>query len=197
MANTYDQLNFFKHILNNFNENRAKLVQFLHNTATELGEHHKNIKITKVVTGSTAIAGTLMGVGGVALALPTGGISLALTLGGGLLAATSGVAHLGSGIVENILEKRYIDELDKLSRADEEYYLGLNTYLEERLKKLHKNASKHKMSIETRLDLVKELSWLSGLGCSLVRVTQITSTAARSIRIFGAASAVFGKTLQR
>jgi len=179
--------------LSNFIVSRQNLVCFLYKAATELDEHHKNVKITKVVTGSTGIAGTLISLAGLVFAIPTGGLSLTLTVGGSVLAATSGAAHLGSGVVEHFLDQSYMDDLDKLSRADEENYFRLNDYLPRYVEELRNNFFNNNVSHETKLDIIKEISNLASVGCSIVRVTRVASTAARSIRVFATASAVLGE----
>jgi len=179
--------------LSNFIVSRQNLVCFLYKAATELDEHHKNVKITKVVTGSTGIAGTLISLAGLAFAIPTGGLSLTLTVAGSVLAATSGAAHLGSGAVEHFLEQSCMDKLDKLSRADEENYFRLNDYLPRYVEELRNNVFNNNVSDETKLDIVTEISNLASVGCSIVRVTRVASTAARSIRVFATASAVLSE----
>ena len=112
--------------LNNFIQSRQILLRFLCAAADKLDKHHKNVKITKVVTGSTGTAGTIIGIAGIIFAPPTAGLSLLLTAGGGALAATSGLAHVGSGAVEYVLGRSYINKLDTFSQADETtfFYIG-------------------------------------------------------------------------
>jgi hypothetical protein len=198
MANTRRQLlGELQEILNNFIISRQKLIRFLHETAVKLDKHHKNVKITKVVTGSTGIVGTgigLVGFGislvGFLFAVPTGGLSLTLTVGGGALGAISGVAHLVSGGVEPILNKIYIERLDKLSQADERSCLRLNGYLEKCVRELRDNAFNRNIFADAGFDITKEILSLASLGCSIIRVIRVASTAARSVRVFGA---VFGE----
>jgi hypothetical protein len=172
---------------------RQNLIRFLYKAATELDGHHKNVIITKIVTGSTAVVGTLIGLAGLVLAPPTGGLSLVMTIGGTVLAATSEAAYLGSSAVKHFLNQSYIDDLDKFSQADEENLFKLEGYLQTRVKELRNNTFNNDVSLETGLGIFKEISSLTSLGCSIVRVTRLTSTAARSIRIFRVASTTLGE----
>jgi hypothetical protein len=179
-------------ILNSFIISRQELIRFLHETAVKLDKHHNNVKITKVVTGSTGIVGTVIGLVGSGISLvgflsavPTGGLSLTLTVGGGALGAISGVAHLVSGGVEPILNKFYIEKLNKLSQADERSCLRLNGYLENRVRELRDNAFDRNIFADAGFDITKEILSLASLGCSIIRVTRVASTAARSIQVFG------------
>ncbi len=136
-------------MLNDFLNKRKEVICCLRETAEELDEHYKNIKITKVVTGSTGIVGTILGLTGLALAIPTGGISLALTVGGGALAATSGIAHLGSDIAKHILTKSHLKKLDELCQADEQNIFKLADYLEEIIRDIQEHPSENKAKRKT------------------------------------------------
>jgi hypothetical protein len=172
---------------------RQNLIRFLYKAATELDGHHKNVIITKIVTGSTAVVGTLIGLAGLVFAPPTGGLSLVMTIGGTVLAATSEAAYLGSSAVKHFLNQSYMDDLDKFSQADEENLFKLEGYLQTRVKELRNNTFNNDVSLETGLGIFKEISSLTSLGCSIVRVTRLTSTAAQSIRIFRVASTTLGE----
>jgi hypothetical protein len=176
-----------------YKRGREELVDFLYEAADKLDGHHKNVKITKVVTGSTAIVGTVTGLIGLAFAIPTGGISLVVTVGGSVLAAISGATQLGSDIVKHILDQSYINKLAELSRMDEENWSTLNNYLERYDEEFRNNVPNNNISCETGLDIFKELSSLTNLGCSIIRVTRVASTAARSIQVLGTVSAVLGE----
>jgi hypothetical protein len=182
-----------RNILNNFIISRRNLIRFLYKAATELDEHHKNVIITKVVTGSTGIAGTIIGLAGLAFAIPTGGLSLTLTCAGSVLAATSGAAHLGSGVVEHFLNQSYMNELDELSQADENNYFRFNNYVRERVEELRNDPFNNNVFAERELVIFNQITNLANVGFSIIRVTRVASTAARSIRVFSTASAVLGE----
>jgi hypothetical protein len=186
-------MNDLRRQLKSFVTSRRKLIRFLYQAADELDKHHKNVKITKVVTGSTGIVGTVVSIAGIIFAVPTGGLSMILTIGGATLAATSGVAHLGSDAAKHFLTQSYIDKLDKLSHADETKFLKLTRDAVESIENLRNTSVDGNISCKTKLDIFNELSSLANLGCSIIRVTRVASTTARSIRVFSAASVVLGK----
>ncbi|CAF4171766.1 unnamed protein product, partial [Rotaria magnacalcarata] len=109
-------------------------------TAKTLDDQNKSVNITKVVTGSTEIAGTIISIAGIALAIPTLGMSLPFANGGAALAATSGVAHLGSDITNRILTKSHLTKLDALCQADESNLLKLADYLKQTIKDIQNNS---------------------------------------------------------
>jgi hypothetical protein len=180
-------------LLHIFIVSRQNLISFLYKAATELDGHHENVIITKIVTGSTAVVGTIISLTGLILVVPTGGLSAVMTIGGTVLAATSEAASLGSSVVNHFLNQSYMDDLDKFSQADEEIFFKLQDYLRRRVEELRANTFNNNVSLETRLGIFKEISSLTSLGCSIVRVTRATSTAARSIRIFRVASTTLGE----
>jgi hypothetical protein len=173
--------------------NRHNLIRFLYKAATEIDGHHKNVIVTKIVTGSTAIAGTIIGLAGLALLPITGGLSTVMTVGGATLALTSETAYLGSSVIRYFLNKSYIDELDKLSQADEESYFKLADYLRKRIEELRQDTFNDNVSFETGLGVAGEISSLANLGCTIIRVTGIASRIVRSIRVLRVASTTLGK----
>jgi hypothetical protein len=180
-------------LLYTFIISRQNLVRFLYKAATEIDGHNKNVIITKIVTGSTATAGTIISLIGLALAVPTGGLSAVMTIGGTALALTSETAYLGSNVVKYFINQSYIDDLDKLSQADEKNVFKLANYLPKRVEELRNNTFNSKVSCGTKLDTVPEITSLANLGCSIIRITRVASKAARSIRVFRFASTALGE----
>jgi hypothetical protein len=172
-----------------FNTSRQELIRFLHEVANKLDGHNKNVKITKVATGSTGIVETVMGLTGLLFDLPTGGISMALTIGGGALAATSRVAHIGSSAVKSSLTQWYQAKWDVFSKRDETN----RTKLVEHLEKFIENLFVDNISYKTKIDFVRRASSLADLGCSGVRVAQVVLPAARLVRVVSVASEVLGE----
>ncbi|CAF4057035.1 unnamed protein product, partial [Rotaria sp. Silwood1] len=101
-------------IIKKFIQGRRELVLQIIQIADKLDQHHRNVKITKVVTGSTGIFGGLIALGGVLLAVPTAGLSLTAFLGGSVLATASTIAHIGSDIVECVLSRANLDDLNRI-----------------------------------------------------------------------------------
>ncbi|CAF0978120.1 unnamed protein product [Rotaria sordida] len=94
------------------------MIHLIEESANELYEIHKSVKITKVVTGSTGIAGTLLCLTGLTLAIPTASLSIFLTIDGSTLAAADCTASLGSDITEHILTKLHLKKLKKFCQTD-------------------------------------------------------------------------------
>ncbi|CAF1461351.1 unnamed protein product [Rotaria sp. Silwood1] len=179
-------------MLDDFFQNRAEMIRLIEESANELDEVHKNVKITKVVTGSTGIAGTVLCLTGFALAIPTAGLSILLTIGGSALAAASGTAYLGSDIAEHILTKSHLKKLDELCQADEANVLKLNDYLKKENEKLQKNSTNEYTLRETASSILGEITSLSNLTCSIVRISQAATLTVNSVKFIGAASAILG-----
>ncbi len=171
MANERQQLlQELQSVLNTFIKNREELIRFLREAATELDGYHKKVKVAEIAL-----------MFGLSL---TGPLSVNFAL-----SASSSVA----GAIENILNKSYIDKLDKLSRIDEESYLKFNSYLERYDEELRNKASNNNISCEIRGTISSQISTLADVECSLVHVTQAASTAARSIEVVGATLPDSGK----
>jgi hypothetical protein len=180
-------------LLQNFIQHRIQLIQFIIETADKLDEHHKNIKIAKVVTGSTAIGGTLISLAGLAFALPTGGLSLGVFLCGGILAATSTTAHVGSDAVEHFLTKSHKNNLQMLSATDEQNIFRVQDYLRDQNEKLQKERLNENTLRGTASSLAAEAANIANLACSIVRVAKGATLAVKTIRLVGTASAIFSK----
>jgi hypothetical protein len=178
--------------LDAFLQNRVELVLLMQEYANELDEVHKNVKITKVVTGSTGIVGTILCVTGLVLAIPTAGVSMLLTVGGGALAAASGTAHLGSDITERLITKSRLDKLNELCQADEANILTLDGFLKRESEQL-KNAIGESTVRETTSSVLGEISSFSNLTCSIVRISQATTLTVNTIKFIGIASVVLSK----
>jgi hypothetical protein len=178
--------------LDGFLQNRVELVRLMQEYANELDEVHKNVKITKVVTGSTGIVGTILCVTGLVLAIPTAGVSMLLTVGGGALAAASGTAHLGSDITERLITKSRIDKLNELCQADEANILTLDGFLKREAEQL-KNAIGESTVRETTSSVLGEISSFSNLTCSIVRISQAATLTVNTIKFIGIASVVLSK----
>jgi len=181
-----------KQRLDAFLRNREEMIQLIHEIAKELDEVHKNVKITKVVTGSTGIAGSILFLTGLALAIPTAGLSMFLTVGGGVLAAASGTAHLGSEITERLITKSRLEKFDKLCQSDEANVLKLNEFLQKENENLQNTIGEHTVRQITS-SICGEISSLSNLTCSIVRISQAATLTVNTIKIIGAASAVLSK----
>jgi len=151
------------------------------------------VKISKVVTGSTGIVGTLICVTGLVLAIPTAGLSMFLSIGGGVLAAASSTAHLGSDIVESLFKKSYLDKLDKLCQADEASVAKLSDHLKNANERIQKNFMDENTLRETASSAFGELLSLSNLTCSIIRVSQAATLTVNSVKFIGVTSAVLGK----
>jgi hypothetical protein len=182
-----------RHKLDAFISGREELIRFLRKAVTKIDEHHRNVKIAKVVTDYSGISGAVVSLVGLGLAIPTGGLSLLLTIGGELFAAASGAAHLGSDVVEHILNKSYINDLQKLSQVDERNSIEFIHRLEVYVANLPNNPIQNNMSAEIIRNLLQEIASVTSLGLSIVRVTEIASTAIRPIDVFTAPSAVLGE----
>jgi hypothetical protein len=178
--------------LDAFLQNRVELVLLMQEYANELDEVHKNVKITKVVTGSTGIVGTILCVTGLVLAIPTAGVSMLLTVGGGALAAASGTAHLGSDITERLITKSRLDKLNELCQADEANILTLDGFLKRESEQL-KNAIGESTVRETTSSVLGEISSFSNLTCSIVRISQAATLTVNTIKFIGIASVALSK----
>ncbi|CAF3597160.1 unnamed protein product [Rotaria sordida] len=95
------------------------MIHLIEELANEFYEIHKSVEITKVVTGSTGTAGTLLCLTGLTLAISTASLSIFLTIGGSTLAAADCTASLDSDITEHILTKLHLKKLNKLCQTDE------------------------------------------------------------------------------
>jgi hypothetical protein len=182
----------FRKMMDAFLQNRAVMIQQLKDFADELNEVHKNVKITKVVTGSTGIAGTILCITGLALAIPTAGLSIFLTIGGGTLAALSGTAHLGSDIAEKLITKARLDKFNELCQADEANVLKLNDHLERENEKLQNTFNEH-TSLGTALSAYGEVTTIGNLTCSIVRISQAATLTVNTIKMVGIATAALSK----
>jgi hypothetical protein len=167
-------------LLDDFLNKRKEIISFLGETADE---HHNNIEITKVITVSTEIVGTILVLTGVALAIPTGGISIALAVVGGALAATSVAAHLGSDIAKHILTKWHLEKLDELCQVDEQNIFKLADYLEEIIRNIQEHPSENKAKRKTACSILEGISGVSNLTCSILRVTQATFLSVKTVRL--------------
>jgi hypothetical protein len=181
-----------KKILDDFFQNRELMNRLIIEMANELDEVHKNVKITKVVTGSTGIAGTILCVIGLALAVPTAGVSMALTLGGGILAATSGAAHLGSDVVEHLMTNGRLNKFNELCQADEANVLKLQGFLQKENEKLQNNTTESIIR-GTVSSVAGEISSLGGLTFSIVRISQAATFTVDTIKIIGTVGIVLSK----
>jgi len=179
-------------MLDAFLRNRDEMIGLIHEIAKELDEVHKNVKITKVVTGSTGIAGTILCITGFALAIPTAGLSMFLTIGGGALAATSGTVHLGSDITERLITKSRLEKFNELCQADEANVLKLNDFLQKENEKLQNEIGEHTLRQITS-SICGEVSSFTNLTCSIVRITQAATLTIDTIKIIGVASAALSK----
>ncbi|CAF3384036.1 unnamed protein product [Rotaria socialis] len=179
-------------ILSDFLDNRKEIISAIMETAKRLDDQNKSVNITKVVTGSTGIAGTIISVAGIVLAIPTLGMSLPFAIGGAALAATSGAAHLGSDITNRILTKSHLTKLDALCQADESNLLKLADYLKQMIKDIQNNQFDDKTDFRTAGSVVEGIAGVANLTCSIIRVTQAASVSIRTVQIAGAASAVMG-----
>ncbi|CAF3274673.1 unnamed protein product [Rotaria socialis] len=179
-------------ILSDFLDNRKEIISAIMETAKRLDDQNKSVNITKVVTGSTGIAGTIISVAGIVLAIPTLGMSLPFAIGGAALAATSGAAHLGSDITNRILTKSHLTKLDALCQADESNLLKLADYLKQMIKDIQNNQFDDKTDFRTAGSVVEGIAGVANLTCSIIRVTQTASVSIRTVQIAGAASAVMG-----
>jgi hypothetical protein len=179
-------------MLDAFLRNRDEMIGLIHEIAKELDEVHKNVKITKVVTGSTGIAGTILCITGFALAIPTAGLSMFLTIGGGALAAASGTAHLGSDITERLITKSRLEKFNELCQADEANVLKLNDFLQKENEKLQNEIGEHTLRQITS-SICGEVSSFTNLTCSIVRITQAATLTIDTIKIIGLASAALSK----
>ncbi|CAF4941159.1 unnamed protein product, partial [Rotaria sp. Silwood2] len=70
MANIQQQLENLQNLLSDFLDKREKAISSIIEIANKLDEHHSNVNITKVVTSSTGIVGTILSIAGLALAIP-------------------------------------------------------------------------------------------------------------------------------
>lgn len=181
-----------KKILDNFFQNRELMIRLIAEIADDLDEVHKNVKITKVVTGSTGITGAILCIAGFALAVPTAGLSMVLTIGGSVLAATSGAAHLGSDIAEHLITKGQLNKFNELCQADEANVLQLNDYLKKENEKLQDIAT-GSIVRGTASSVTGEISSISSLTCSIVRVSQAATLTVDTIRIIGTVGIVLSK----
>lgn len=174
-----------KIMLRNFLENRAKMIRIIAKTADILDEVHKNLKITKAITSSSGIIGTVPCEGGLVLAIPTAGVSVFISTGGGVLAVASGTAHLGSDIAECCLTKSHMNKLNKLCHADEANILKLKNYLKRENEIIQNNFINENTLRESSSNVAEELSSLGNLTCSIIRVSQAATLTVNSIRFIG------------
>lgn len=186
--------NSIEKILEDFLGNREEMILEMMRIADELDEVHKNVNITKVVTGSTGIAGTILCISGLVLAIPTAGLSMFLTVGGGALAAASGTAHLGSDIAEHVIKRSRLEKFDELCQADEIHIGKLHDTLQEENEKLQNAVDKGTIALTTT-STIGEVASITNLTCSVVRITQATTLTVNTLRFIGVASVVFSKTL--
>ncbi|CAF1305408.1 unnamed protein product [Rotaria sp. Silwood1] len=202
MADIQQQLQNLENLLADFLDKREQAISSIIEIANKIDENHKNVNITKVVTSSSGIAGTVLGIAGLALAIPTGGISTLLTIGGIGLAVTSGAAHLGSDITEHFLTESNLKKLDEICQADETNIFRLADYLEIMVHDIKKNNSSFDNKIDLRIasSIIQGVSSLTNLTCSIIRITQATClsirtvpfTSVASLRLVGATSVVLG-----
>ncbi|CAF1081652.1 unnamed protein product [Rotaria sp. Silwood1] len=202
MADIQQQLQNLENLLADFLDKREQAISSIIEIANKIDENHKNVNITKVVTSSSGIAGTVLGIAGLALAIPTGGISTLLTIGGIGLAVTSGAAHLGSDITEHFLTESNLKKLDEICQADETNIFRLADYLEIMVHDIKKNNSSFDNKIDLRIasSIIQGVSSLTNLTCSIIRITRATClsirtvpfTSVASLRLAGATSVVLG-----
>ncbi|CAF2977028.1 unnamed protein product [Rotaria sp. Silwood2] len=180
-------------IIKKFIQGRRELVLRIIQIADKLDQHHRNVKITKVVTNSTGIFGGLIALGSVLLAVPTAGLSLTAFVGGGILATASTIAHVGSDIVEYVLSRSNLDDLNMLCKADETNFLQLNRYVNEQIDRLQNENSSETTISSTTSTIAAQLTTVN-LACSIVRVTQGATLTVRTIRVIGRASIFLSKS---
>ncbi|CAF2780507.1 unnamed protein product [Rotaria sp. Silwood2] len=180
-------------IIKKFIQGRRELVLRIIQIADKLDQHHRNVKITKVVTNSTGIFGGLIALGSVLLAVPTAGLSLTAFVGGGILATASTIAHVGSDIVEYVLSRANLDDLNMLCKTDETNFLQLNRYVNEQIDRLQNENSSETTISSTTSTIAAQLTTVN-LACSIVRVTQGATLTVRTIRVIGRASIFLSKS---
>ncbi len=179
-------------ILDDLFQNRELMINLISEIAHELDEVHKNVKITKVVTGSTGIAGTVLCIMGFILAIPTAGASLSLSVGGSILAATSGAVHLGSDIAEHVITKDRLKQLRQFCETDEANVVKLQNHLE-KCNEMLKKTDTPGVVIGTTASTVGEITNISNLICSVVRVSQAATLTVNAVRIIGTTTAILSK----
>jgi len=179
-------------IINKFIQGRRDLIVFIVQIADKLDQHHRNVKITKVVTGSTGIFGGLIALGGVLLAAPTGGLSLAAVFGGSILGSASTIAHVGSDIVEGLLTRANLNDLNMICKTDEANILSLNRYLNDRIETLQNENSSESANPSAASAIAAQLTTIN-VACSFDQITKRATLTVRTIRIIGRASILLSK----
>ncbi|CAF2982781.1 unnamed protein product [Rotaria sp. Silwood2] len=192
MANIQQQLQNLQNLLSDFLDKREKAISSIIEIANKLDEHRSNVNITKVVTSSTGIVGTILSIAGLALAIPSGGLSTVLTVGGIGLAVTSGAAHAGSDITERILARSHLKTLDEICQADESNIFRLADYLEIMKDDIQRSFSDGKIDLRRANSIIQGVSSLTNLTCSIIRITQATCLSIRTIPFVGATSVALG-----
>ncbi|XP_025099756.1 uncharacterized protein LOC112567324 [Pomacea canaliculata] len=79
----------------------------------DLDEAHKNINIANATASAISLIGGVMTVGGAILAIPTAGLSLSVAGAGALVAGAGGVVGLTASIVEHIIQKHNLYEVQQ------------------------------------------------------------------------------------
>ncbi|CAF1304934.1 unnamed protein product [Adineta steineri] len=179
----------YPEIIEQFIQGRREVIARIIQIADKLDEHHRNVKITKVVTGSTGIFGSVVAVGSLLLAVPTGGLSVVAFIGGGLLGAASTIAHVGSGITENILTRISLKDLQAICQIDERNFIRLNDFLTEQIRILQ-NENPFPRAVHSKTFVITAPLSSINLVCSVLRVTQGAKLTVKTIRNIGRASIV-------
>ena len=172
--------------INTFIQGRRELIVRIVTIADKLDQHHRNVKITKVVTGSTGILGGLIALGGIVLAIPTGGFSLVAVFGGSILGSASTITHVGTDVVEGLLTRANLNDLNVACRTDEANILSLK----EDLNRLSATQSESPSTISV---VAAQLTTIN-VACSIVRITQRATLSVRTVRMIGGASIFLSKS---
>ncbi|XP_025099660.1 uncharacterized protein LOC112567252 [Pomacea canaliculata] len=80
---------------------------------TELDEHHKNVNIANATGSAASLFGGVLTIAGAILAIPTAGLTLPLAGAGALVAGAGGAVCLGASIVELVIQKHNLNDVDR------------------------------------------------------------------------------------
>lgn len=104
-----------------WDKSTSKTIETLQKIRDKLNNHSFNSKCAILSGTSATILGSIAGIAGVALAVPTAGLSLALTVGGTGLATTGGILSAGSSITNHFLSKQLCKEAKEVLELNIKY----------------------------------------------------------------------------
>ncbi|XP_015751862.1 PREDICTED: uncharacterized protein LOC107331748 isoform X11 [Acropora digitifera] len=154
---------------------RQRTMEQLEELATKLHQHHRNVNISTITGASMGTVGGVLSIAGLIAAPFTFGAGLIVSLVGAGIGGAGGVVMSGSKVVEIILEKLGLEDVQAAIKEDHEAC----TKLQQQFDRLEDFISKLAQFLKSLHDDAKLLRELEGTGFDILR-ERITSDDIRS-----------------